>query len=142
MSTFFTDSYARRSFIRNGSSVLVLPFLETFAKAATLRKAPPKRMIFLGGGFGFTKDTFYPKQAGRFAEIGLTEGLAPLKRHQDDITMVANMSNHGATDPHGGSVSYLTGANVSGTLENAFTTPSLATRLQENTLDQRHASLP
>ena len=34
-------------------------------------------MIFLGGGFGFTKDTFYPKQAGRFAEIGLTEGLAP-----------------------------------------------------------------
>ena len=115
MSTFFTDSYARRSFIRNGSAVLVLPFLETFAKAATLRKAPPKRMIFLGGGFGFTKDTFYPKQAGRFAEIGLTEGLAPLKRHQDDITMVANMSNHGATDPHGGSVSYLTGANVSGT---------------------------
>ena len=63
---------------------------------------------FLGGGFGFTKDTFYPKKAGRFSEIGLTEGLSPLERHQDDITMVANLTNLGATDPHGGSVSYLT----------------------------------
>ena len=94
---------------------MALPFLETFAKAAATSKTPPKRVIFLGGGFGFTSDTFYPKAAGRFAEIGLTEGLAPLKRHQDDITMVANMSNLGATDPHGGSVSYLTGANVEGT---------------------------
>ena len=72
-------------------------------------------MVFLGGGFGFTKDTFYPTESGRLSEIGVTEGLTPLKRHQDDITMVANLSNHGATDPHGGSVSYLTGANVAGT---------------------------
>ncbi|MHC4879491.1 MAG: DUF1552 domain-containing protein, partial [Planctomycetota bacterium] len=115
MTTFITDSTTRRSFCRAGSTVLAVPFLETFAKAKASSKVPPKRMIFLGGGFGFTKDTFYPKQAGRFSEIGLTEGLAPLKRHQDDITMVANMTNLGATDPHGGSVSYLTGANVAGT---------------------------
>jgi hypothetical protein len=66
-------------------------------------------------GFGFTKDTFYPTKAGRFSEIGLTEGLSPLKRHQEDFTMVANLSNLGATNPHGGSSSYLTGANVAGT---------------------------
>ena len=72
-------------------------------------------MVFLGGGFGFTKDSFYPKEAGRFSEIGLTEGLEPMRRHQDDITMVSNLTNLGATDPHGGSVSYLTGANVAGT---------------------------
>ena len=115
MTHFITNSTTRRSFLRAGSTVMALPFLETFAKAAATSKTPPKRVIFLGGGFGFTSDTFYPKAAGRFAEIGLTEGLAPLKRHQDDITMVANMSNLGATDPHGGSVSYLTGANVEGT---------------------------
>ena len=115
MTTFITDSTTRRSFLRAGSTVIAVPFLETFAKAKDSDKAPPKRMLFLGGGFGFTKDSFYPKQAGRFSEIGLTEGLAPLKRHQDDITMVANMTNLGATDPHGGSVSYLTGANVAGT---------------------------
>ncbi len=95
--------------------MLAVPFLETFASAKATAAAPPKRMIFLGGGFGFTKDTFYPEKAGRFSEIGLTEGLAPLKRHQDDITMVTNLTNLGATDPHGGSVSYLTGANVAGT---------------------------
>ena len=115
MTSFITDSTTRRSFLRAGSTVLAVPFLETFARAKVSAKAPPKRMLFLGGGFGFTKDTFYPKQAGRFSEIGLTAGLAPLKRHQDDITMVANMTNLGATDPHGGSVSYLTGANVAGT---------------------------
>lgn len=115
MTNFITHSATRRSFLRAGSTVLAIPFLETFASAADSSKAPPKRVIFLGGGFGFTADTFYPKQAGRFSEIGLTEGLAPLQRHQDDITMVANMTNVGATDPHGGSVSYLTGANVEGT---------------------------
>ncbi len=115
MTNFITHSTTRRSFLRAGSTVLAVPYLETFASAADSSKTPPKRVIFLGGGFGFTADTFYPKQAGRFSEIGLTEGLAPLQRHQDDITMVANMTNVGATDPHGGSVSYLTGANVEGT---------------------------
>jgi len=98
-----------------GSSVLALPFLETFAKADAVVAAPRKRMIFLGGGFGFTKKTFYPSKAGKFSEIGMTEGLAPLTRHQNDITMVTNLTNVGATNPHGGSVSYLTGANVAGT---------------------------
>lgn len=115
MSPFHTDSRTRRSFLRSGASVLALPFLETFASAKAAAATPPKRMIFLGGGFGFTRETFYPEKAGRFAEIGLTEGLSPLKRHQHDITMVSNLTNLGATDPHGGSVSYLTGANVTGT---------------------------
>lgn len=95
--------------------MMALPFLETFAAPKAVAAAPAKRMIFLGGGFGFTKDTFYPKKAGPFAEIGMTEGLSPLARHREDITMVSNMTNLGATDPHGGSVSYLTGANVAGT---------------------------
>lgn len=115
MNAFFTNSTSRRSFLRTGSACLALPFLETFATAKAANATPPKRMIFLGGGFGFTKDTFYPTEAGRFSDIGLTEGLMPLKRHQDDITMVANLTNLGATDPHGGSCSYLTGANVAGT---------------------------
>ncbi|MDA7891773.1 DUF1552 domain-containing protein [Akkermansiaceae bacterium] len=113
--SFHTNSTTRRSFFRLGSSVLALPFLESFASAKATSATPPKRMIFLGGGFGFTKDTFYPKKAGRFSEIGMTEGLSPLARHKDDITMVTNLTNLGASDPHGGSTSYLTGANVAGT---------------------------
>ena len=115
---YFTHTTSRRSFLRMGSSFLALPFLESVAAkvgADTSSPSPPKRMIFLGGGFGFTKNTFYPKKAGSFAEIGMTEGLSPLARHMNDITMVSNLTNIGATDPHGGSVSYLTGANVAGT---------------------------
>jgi len=115
MNQFITNSKTRRSFLRAGSTVLAVPFLETFAAAGSTVAAPPRRVVFLGGGFGFTKDTFYPTKAGKFSDIGLTEGLAPLRRHQDDITMVANLTNLGASDPHGGSVSYLTGANVEGT---------------------------
>lgn len=111
--SFTSNTTTRRSFLRVGTSILALPFLESFAK--TKIAAPPKRMIFLGGGFGFTKDTFYPKKAGRFEEIGMTEGLAPLARHKNDLTMVNNLTNLGASDPHGGSTSYLTGANVAGT---------------------------
>jgi hypothetical protein len=115
MSQFITNPISRRSFFRVSGTLMALPFLESFASGQTSTAAAPKRMIFLGGGFGFTKDTFYPKQAGRFADIGLTEGMMPFKRHQDDITMVSNLTNLGATNPHGGSCSYLTGANVEGT---------------------------
>ncbi len=98
---------------------MALPYLESLAapvsKIASSTAGTGKKMIFLGGGFGFTKDTFYPKKSGKFEEIGLTEGLAPLERHLSDITMVSNLTNRGATNPHGGSSSYLTGANVAGT---------------------------
>lgn len=109
MDLFYTNPTTRRSFLRMGSAVLAIPFMETFAAGVKSTPIPPKRVIFLGGGFGFTKETFYPKNAGLFSKIGLTEGLAPLKRHLNDITMVSNLTNLGATNPHGGSVAYLAG---------------------------------
>ncbi|MCR9200814.1 MAG: DUF1552 domain-containing protein [Planctomycetaceae bacterium] len=115
MTAFFHNPQLRRSFLRVGSSLIAVPFLETMASAQQANTPPPTRVVFLGGGFGFTKDSFYPTKAGRFADIGLTEGLTPLQRHQNDVTMVSHLTNLGATDPHGGSVSYLTGANVAGT---------------------------
>ena len=115
MTQFSTNSATRRSFLKGTAAGLAVPFLETFATAQAAVATPPKRMIFLGCGFGFTKETFYPTEAGRFTDIGLTEGLSPLHRHQDDITMVSNLTNLGASGPHSGSTSYLTGANVKGT---------------------------
>ena len=115
MSQLITNSFTRRSFLQAGSACLALPFLESLALSNTSRAAPPKRMIFLGTGFGFTEDTFYPKEAGKFSDIGMTEGMAPLKLYQNDITMISNMTNWGASNPHGGSQSYLTGAKVTGT---------------------------
>lgn len=132
----------RRSFLKAGGAVLALPGLESVA-APTATASPPTRLIFLGGGFGFTKDSFYPTKAGAFADIGLTDGLAPLARHQRDITMVTNLTNLSATDPHGGSCSYLTGANVAGTpgkrFHNSISCDQLAAR--HLGADTRFASL-
>lgn len=110
------ELHNRRTILKAGSAALALPFMESlgFGKAA-VATAPPKRFLMIGCGYGFTKETFFPTEAGRFSDIGLTPGLKPLERHRDDITMVSNLTNLGATDAHGGSTSYLTGANVSGT---------------------------
>lgn len=108
------STFNRRTFLKAGSTVLALPIMESLCLAKA-PATPPKRFLFIGCGYGFTKETFFPTEAGRFSEIGLTEGLKPLQRHQDDITMVSNLTNLGATNAHGGSTSYLTGANVSGT---------------------------
>lgn len=138
-----TNSTSRRSFLRLSGSILALPFLETFAAPTSATSSPAKRMVFLGGGFGFTKKTFYPTKAGEFKDIGFTEGLAPLKRHLNDITMVSNMTNLGATNPHGGSGSYLTGANVAGTPGKRFHNSISCDQLAAEHLgkDTRYASL-
>ena len=112
--------HSRRSFLRLGSSCIALPFLETFAGATLAVNSPPKRMVFFNVGNGFTKETFYPIKGGSFSDIGLTEGLAPLKEHQNDFTMIANLTNLGATNPHAGCTSFLTGANVEGTPGKTF----------------------
>lgn len=109
MEKIYTNTSTRRSFLKMGGAILALPFMETFAGNIKSTPIAAKKMIFLGGGFGFTKETFYPKKGGHFSEIGLTEGLSPLQRHMNDITMVTNLTNIGATDPHGGSSAYLTG---------------------------------
>ena len=56
---------SRRSFLKSSSALLVLPYLDSFADT----KASPdkmKRMIFLGQGYGFVTDTFYPTKGGKF----------------------------------------------------------------------------
>lgn len=110
----FTNS-SRRSFLASAGACLALPALDTFAQAAPLVAQPKKRMIFLGQGYGFLPE-FYPEKAGKFSEIGLSEGMSPLKRHQDDITLLDNLINVGTTNPHAGSLTFLTGA--------AYTSPN------------------
>ena len=118
--------YNRRTILKAGATSLALPFMESLgmAQVASVAKAAsaaaPKRFLFIGCGYGFTKHSFFPTKAGKFSEIGLTDGLKPLDRHKDDITMVSNLTNLGARNPHAGSTTYLTGANVGGTRGRKF----------------------
>ena len=57
---------SRRSFLKAGGVYLALPFLGSTARANP--GPPPKRLVFLNVGYGFTEETFYPKTGGPFGE--------------------------------------------------------------------------
>ncbi|MBL8828468.1 MAG: DUF1552 domain-containing protein [Planctomycetaceae bacterium] len=105
----------RRHFLSSSTALIALPLLESlgfrrFARAAAPAQ-PPKRLIFLGFGWGVTEPTWYPdsKQTGTNYELPL--GLKPLARHQADITVVQGLWNKYSNEGHWGSTMWLTGAN-------------------------------
>ena len=99
----------RRHFLRGTGALIALPALESigfrqFASAAqNAPAAPAKRSVFLGMGFGVTKETWFPdlKQTG--AKYNLPPGLAPLARHKSDIRVVQGCSNQYSNEAHWGS---------------------------------------
>lgn len=106
-------TFSRRSFIYGANACLALPLLDTFANNKS-SDSQVRRSVFMGIGFGFVNDTFYPQKPGRFSDTGLTEGLSPLKKHQDDILFIGNLTNGPVADPHMGSTNLLTAADTTG----------------------------
>ncbi|MDI1312036.1 DUF1552 domain-containing protein [Prosthecobacter sp.] len=105
----------RRHFLQSSSALIALPALESlgfrrFASAAA-PAAPPKRLVFLGFGWGITTETWFPdiKQPG--ADYTLPEGLKPLARHKADFSVVQGLWNKYSNDGHWGSTMWLSGAN-------------------------------
>lgn len=110
-----TLSTTRRHFLQSSTALIALPVLESlgfrrFASAAA-PVAPPKRLIFLGFGWGITTETWFPdiKQPG--ADYTMPEGLQPLARHKSDFSIVQGLWNKYSNDGHSGSTYWLTGAN-------------------------------
>ena len=106
---------SRRHFLRSSTALIALPTLESlgfrrFASAAA-PVAPPKRLVFLGFGWGITQESWYPdiKQPGR--DYVLPPGLKPLERHKADFSIVQNLWNKYSDLGHAGSTMWLTGAN-------------------------------
>ena len=105
----------RRYFLRGTGAMIALPALESlgfrrFASAAA-PATPPKRMVFLGIGFGVTKETWYPNVDQTGSDYDLPQGLAPLARHKSDFAVVQGCSNQYSNEAHWGSTFWLTGAN-------------------------------
>ncbi len=111
------NPFTRRRFLRGTGALIALPALESigfrrFASAATTGSAtPPKRAVFLGTGFGVTKETWYPDITDTGADYRLPQGLSPLARHKSDFTLVQGCSNQYSNEAHWGSTFWLTGAN-------------------------------
>ena len=117
-------SSSRRNFLRSSTATIALPFLESlgfrpFVRAAS-PAAPPKRMMFLGIGYGVTQETWLPdlKQSGR--DYALPEGLKALARHRNDFSIVQNTTNKHSAEAHWGSTFWLTGANRFGSPGSSF----------------------
>ena len=104
----------RRHFLRSTGTLIALPALESIgfkAFAAPKVATPPKRMVFLGFGWGVTNETWFPDKTKVGADWQISEGLKPLARHQKDITVVQGCANKFANEAQWGSTFWLTGAN-------------------------------
>ncbi|MEY5026198.1 MAG: hypothetical protein RLZZ244_1726 [Verrucomicrobiota bacterium] len=105
----------RRHFLQSSTALIALPFLESlgfrrFASAAPVA-TPPKRLIFLGFGWGITEATWYPDITKPGPDYELPLGLKPLERHRKDFSVVQGLWNKYSNEGHWGSTMWLTGAN-------------------------------
>lgn len=119
-----TPQPSRRTFLRSTTTAIALPFLDSLGfrpfVSATTPTQPPKRMIFLGIGFGVTEETWLPDVKDLGKDYKLTEGLAPLARHKDSFSIVQNASHKLSSSPHSGSTFWLTGADRYGSPGSSF----------------------
>lgn len=113
----------RRHFLRGAGALIALPTLESigfrrFASAAVT--PPPKRLMFMGIGYGVTSETWFPDLNDKGAGYKLPEGLKPLARHKEDFTIVQGCKHQFSRQAHWGSTYWLTGANQYGTPGQSF----------------------
>jgi hypothetical protein len=116
--------FPRRRLLETASAVIALPAFESlgfrrFAAAASAT-TPPKRLVFLGFGWGVTEDEWYPKVGEPGANYTLPPLLEPLARHKSDFTIVQGLWNRYTGNGHYGSTFWLTGANEHGEAGQSF----------------------
>ncbi len=111
----FKSNSSRRAFLKSSTAVIALPFLESFGfrrfASAAAPVAPPKRMAFLGFGWGITEESWYPDINTPGADYVLPDGLKPLAAHKGDFSIVQGLRNKFSNEGHAGSTWWLTGAN-------------------------------
>lgn len=137
----------RRHVLCSAGALVSLPFLESFGfrrHAAATPPAPrPKRLVFLGFGWGVTDQTWFPSRDRTGTGYILPEGLAPLARHQRDITVVQGCMHKFSREGHSGSTFWLTGANQFAVPGQSFSNTISADQLAAATLgtDTRFPSI-
>ncbi|MCM2373646.1 DUF1552 domain-containing protein [Aporhodopirellula aestuarii] len=137
----------RRQVLRSSTAVIALPFLESFgfrrfASAAEI-VGPPKRIAFLGFGWGITDESWFPDINTPGPDYELPAGLKPLERHKADFSVVQGMWNKYSNGGHAGSTWWLTGANPYAEPGQSFCNTISADQVAANQLGKhtRYASL-
>ena len=106
---------SRKLLLKSSAACIALPFLESIAteKTRTLSSIQkvPKRVIFLGTGFGVTGPHWYPDINQKGYKYKLSKCLTPLNKFKNDITVFQNLEHANSHDGHSGSTFWLTGAD-------------------------------
>ena len=113
----------RRRLLETATSLIALPAFESlgFRRFAAAAEQPrPKRLVFLGFGWGVTNDSWYPAATKTGREYPLPAGLAPLEEHRADFSIVQGLWHRHTANGHYGSTFWLTGANEFGQPGQAF----------------------
>ena len=118
----------RRQFLRSGSAVLALPFLEALAPrlARGAAATPPKRMVCIMTNTGLLPDNFWPKQTGKAFEP--SRYLAHLEPVRGRYSVMNGLSHPDNSGGHVVEKSFLTGARFpsSAVFKNSISVDQLA----------------
>jgi len=98
---------SRRQFLRAGSSLLALPWLESLAGAAAA-SAPPRRMVAICNDFSFYGPSFFPADAGE--NYAPSEYLAILGDLRKKFTVFSGISHPDIGGDHASLSCFLTSA--------------------------------
>ena len=98
---------SRRQFLRAGTSLLALPWLESLAGAAAA-PAPPRRMVAICNNFGFYAPAFFPTDAGE--NYTPSEYLAILGDLRKKFTVFSGISHSDIGGDHASEACFLTSA--------------------------------
>ena len=139
------SSTNRRTFLRNGTNALTLPFLASLLPAGSrafaeqsLSSGASKRLLWMAMGHGHMEKHFYPTESGRLSDIALPPGWGPMKKNLNQVTMVSNFTNAENKQPHEGTEAVLTCVNVVGFFPARLVTTAFpAIRLRRLTWDRR-----
>lgn len=97
---------SRRQFLRAGSALLALPWLESLA--ASSEAAPPRRLVCICTGFGLYGPSFFPAKAG--GDYELSEYLKVLGDLRDQFTVFSGISHPEIGGDHASEACFLTSA--------------------------------
>lgn len=101
------SSVDRRQFLRTGSALLMLPWLESLAgTAATV--GPPRRMVTVCTGFGLYGPSFFPEQDGR--DYQPSEYMKVLGDLRSQCTVFSGISHPEIGGDHASEACFLTSA--------------------------------
>lgn len=119
-----TTRINRRHAIQTAGALIALPAFESLGfrrcVAAVGGAASPKRLVFLGFGWGVTEDEWYPKIGEPGRDYALPPLLEPLAKHKADFSIVQGLWNRSTGNGHYGSTFWLTGANEYGAPGQSF----------------------